>query len=277
MDEEVNRVEFDLDVNGIRMRVECFGSGSPLILLHGLGGPLSWGRVPEILSGTHRVVVIHFAGFGLSAGGRPHRSASDHARNVMDALDLLGIHRAAIIGISFGSIVAALCAAQIPKRVESLVLINAVGFRPVNSLIASRDIWGILGFLLRLTVMRSEHLMCYLSSRSFYDVSKRPSDLCREFYTQLSGSGRREAWLDGFGEVLRANLTELLEEIHLPIIMIWGEFDRSVRQGYQEMISSRFSSIRQEIIPKSAHSLPLERPDEVCRSILNFVDGAGRS
>ena len=271
MDEEVIWEEFDLDVDGIRMRVECAGSGSHIVFLHGLGGPLSWGRVPGILSESHRVVVIHLAGFGLSAGGREHHSASDHAARVFHVLDQLGIDRAAIVGISFGSIVAALCAARDTKRIVSLVLINAVGFRPVNSLLTSRSIWNALGAILKFTVLRSERLLCYLSARSFYDVSRRPADLCRKFYAQLSGSGRREAWLDGLREVLLGNFLRLLEDVDLPIFMIWGEFDQSVRRGYQKMIVSRFSSIKQAIIPKSSHSLPLECPDELCKSILTFA------
>ena len=274
MDEEVIWEEFDLDVDGVRMRVECSGSGSDVVFLHGLGGPLSWGRVPGIISESHRVVVIHLAGFGLSAGSRKHRTASDHAESVLHVLDLLEVDRAAMVGISFGSMVAVQCAARDTKRIGNLVLINAVGFRPVNSLLTSRSIWNTLGILLKFTVLRSERLMCYLSARSFYDVSRRPADLCNKFYSQLSGSGRREAWLDGFWEVLRGNLLSLLGDVDLPILMIWGEFDRSVCRGYQKMIASRFTSIAQEIIPKSSHSLPLECPEEVCKSILMFV---GRS
>lgn len=275
MDEKVKRGTIDLDVDGVGIRVETYGSGLPVVLLHGLGGPLSWGSVPEILAQSCRVIVIHFAGFGASSNNGKSFLVADHASTVVRILDLLGTDRAAIVGNSFGTLVAVRCCAEHPTRFTRAVLINSVGFRRGLISFLPWGITSILGYVLKFTVLRSEKLMCALSARSFYDVSKRPADLCHQFYLQISSPGGRDAWVMGMREVIRGNPLEWPGDAVQPMLMIWGETDRSVRNGSQRIISLRFPSIRQKIIPESGHSVALECPEEVAKLVHAFVKRAG--
>src|SRR5882672_8671227 len=59
-------------VDGIRTGFREAGSGTPLVLVHGLGGPLMWQRVVEPLSRNFHVIAIDLPGFGES-GCAAHR------------------------------------------------------------------------------------------------------------------------------------------------------------------------------------------------------------
>lgn len=90
------------------------GRGSPLVLIPGLQGRWQW-TIPTIdaLAERHRVLSFELG---------PHPFDLD----VLDAvLDEAGAASAALIGVSFGGLVAVRYAAQRPERVSALVLVSA--------------------------------------------------------------------------------------------------------------------------------------------------------
>lgn len=69
------------------------------------------------------VLAIDLPGHGRS-GGEPPASVESAARTVVGLLDALGIARAALVGHSFGSLIALQAAADAPTRVSHLVLVG---------------------------------------------------------------------------------------------------------------------------------------------------------
>ena len=53
--------------NGVELCYSVEGQGDTILLLHGWGCDRNiWGETAEMLSRSHRVVAVDFAGFGLS-------------------------------------------------------------------------------------------------------------------------------------------------------------------------------------------------------------------
>lgn len=104
--------------DGARIWYAAYGSGSPVILLHGgLASSRYWGaQVPALVRAGHRVILIDSRGHGRSTrDGRPFTyelMASDVAA-VMDALKL---RKAAVVGWSDGAIIALVMAMHDPQR-----------------------------------------------------------------------------------------------------------------------------------------------------------------
>ena len=116
-----------------------WGAGTPVVLLHGGSGSWThWLRnIPALVEAGHLVCVPDLPGFGASA--RP--PGGDDADAVVEALiaglrEVLPASDFNLVGFSFGSLVAALLAAQDGGQVRRLVLLGA----PVLPLGTSRGV-----------------------------------------------------------------------------------------------------------------------------------------
>jgi pimeloyl-ACP methyl ester carboxylesterase len=113
-------------VNGIRLYHEIYGSGEPLVLIHGglttIGEMQGW---IEPLAKSRRVIAVEMQGHGRTADtDRPMRFET-MADDIAALLDHLEIPRADLVGHSFGGACAIRIAIQHPDRVRRLVVISA--------------------------------------------------------------------------------------------------------------------------------------------------------
>jgi pimeloyl-ACP methyl ester carboxylesterase len=115
------------NVNGVQLAYQVFGTGSPLILLHGgFGSVEMFGPNVELLAAGRRVIGVDLQSHGRSpAADRPMRfetMADDIAALMAD----LNLQRAAVMGFSLGGAVALRTAIQHPELVDRLVLVSTV-------------------------------------------------------------------------------------------------------------------------------------------------------
>lgn len=98
--------------------------GSPVVLLHGLGGSsLSWEAVATLLGEEWRVYAIDLRGHGESDW--PDEYGFEQMRDdVLEFLDACELDRVGVVGHSMGGVVAYLLAEEHADRVERLVLIE---------------------------------------------------------------------------------------------------------------------------------------------------------
>lgn len=110
------------------------GEGSPLVLVHGLGGShANWCSVAEKLAKKHRVYVIDLPGFGRT---RLHGRSSDvesNARVLTRFIDDVVGEPVTLVGNSMGGFLSLLVAADAPTKVKSVVLVNAAVPRAVGA------------------------------------------------------------------------------------------------------------------------------------------------
>jgi hypothetical protein len=95
-----------LEVRGLRLHYVEYGTGEPLVLLHGNAGMIedfaSSGLI-GLASRKYRTIVFDRPGFGHSA--RPRGTIWTHesqAHLIHDALSQMGIQRATVLGHSWG-------------------------------------------------------------------------------------------------------------------------------------------------------------------------------
>jgi len=113
------------DVNGINLYHEIYGTGEPLVLLH--GGLMT---IPEMevllqpLANTNQVIAIELQGHGRTSDTDRPLSLSTLGDDVAALLDHLGVEQAHLVGYSHGADVALRTAFQHPKKVRRLVVIS---------------------------------------------------------------------------------------------------------------------------------------------------------
>ena len=94
-----------VDHNGARIWYATYGSGSPVILLHGgLGHSGNWGyQLPMLVSSGHRAMLIDSRGHGRSTRDPARAYGYDlMASDVVGLMDFLKLRRAAVVGWSDG-------------------------------------------------------------------------------------------------------------------------------------------------------------------------------
>lgn len=108
-------------VNGIDIWYATFGSGEPVILLHGgLANADYWGHQVRALAPKYRVVAMDSRGHGRSTRDARPFGYDLMADDVIGLMDALGIPKATIVGWSDGAIIGLDIAQRHPTRIAKL-------------------------------------------------------------------------------------------------------------------------------------------------------------
>jgi pimeloyl-ACP methyl ester carboxylesterase len=119
----VNGTTFTV-VDGLRTRLRIHGEGTPLLLMGGVWSQVElWDDVLPHLTGFR---AIAFDPPGIGATDLPARplTVGGLARFAGGVLDAVGVHRAHVLGVSLGGLVAQQLAHSLPNRVDRLALVS---------------------------------------------------------------------------------------------------------------------------------------------------------
>jgi 2-hydroxy-6-oxonona-2,4-dienedioate hydrolase len=113
------------------IEVQQAGAGVPLLMIHGSGGGhdqgMAWAR-PMV---RHGVRVIAMSRFGYLRTPRPADASPEAQADAhICLLDALGIAKAAVMGVSAGAPSAMQTAIRHPDRVNALVLVVPIAYKP---------------------------------------------------------------------------------------------------------------------------------------------------
>jgi pimeloyl-ACP methyl ester carboxylesterase len=102
------------------------GEGSPVVFVHGFSNDrFVWEDLARALPEAFRPICYDLRGHGDSGWSIDCRyHLFDHARDLAELFDALGLERAALVGHSLGGNVATLFAARHPERVRALALVD---------------------------------------------------------------------------------------------------------------------------------------------------------
>lgn len=261
-------------VDGLRLRYVRSGTGSPLVLLHGLGSSIySWSEVLPELARDHDVLALDLPGFGVS--DQPAELGVERLPGaVLGLLDRLGIARASLAGNSLGGAVAVLVAARAPERVEKLVLIDSAGFnlaepdRPaLLRLVGSLPAFVLEALPLRRTLTR-------LGLRQvFFDPRRVSEERVEEYAAPLLRPGAVRALL----ALLRAPgldsaaFTAELAKVRAPTLILWGREDRWIPVAQADRFAEALPGSRTIVLAGCGHVPQEERPAETAALIRSFL------
>ncbi|MFC8900559.1 alpha/beta fold hydrolase [Streptomyces cinereoruber] len=119
--------ERTVERDGVRLSCRDWGgSGTPVVLLHGLAGHAGeWDAVARDLSPRHRVVAVDQRGHGASERRPRDVSRAAYVADVVAVLEGLGLRRPVLVGQSLGGHTAMLAAAAHPGLFRALALVEA--------------------------------------------------------------------------------------------------------------------------------------------------------
>ena len=262
--------------DGLRLHVTVSGDGPPLMLLHGFtGSGQSWSAMRASFATRYRVLAVDLPGHGRSTSPPdPSRYAlARFADDLVVLLDALCVRDVTVLGYSLGARAALAFAARHPARVVALVLVSAsIGIEDEAARVAraaadealADDIerHGIAAF-----VDRWEALPLWDSQRSLAAEARGALRAQR-----VAGDPRGLAnSLRGAGQGASPPLRGALDAIVAPVLVVAGELDaRYVALG--RSLADDLPHARLVTIPGSGHAVQLERPGELLRHVLDFLD-----
>ncbi len=113
------------DVGGPVHYLDFGGSGTPLLMVHGLGGAaINWMAVGPELARTHRAVALDLAGFGQTPLHGRSATVGANAELLHGFVEKVIGDAVVLMGNSMGGHIAVLEAAAHPEAVQKLVLVD---------------------------------------------------------------------------------------------------------------------------------------------------------
>lgn len=244
-----------------------FGSGTPVILLHGGHGDwMHWFRNVAALSAYHEVWIPDMPNFGDS-GDLPVSSFAHLCDATLSSLDtLLGAGTAIdLVGFSFGGMVAAAIATKRP--VTRLILVGSGGHRSVG-----RDHPALLNWHktddaeARITMLNAN-----VRTFMFHDAAA-VSPLIESIYARQCLRTRfrsRGSWGG-------ATLQGFLQTANVKTLLLWGDQDVTLASPTDYSAQLREANIRHELvlIPGAGHWLQCEAAEVANAAFIAFLQNA---
>ena len=250
----------------IDTEIEIAGSGPPLVYLHG-----PWGLAPDRafvarLADGHTVMAPKFPGTSRGDPNAVHALDGWHDLVVYygELFDKLELSSPALIGHSFGGLIAAEIAAAAPQSVGRLALIDPVGLW--------RDDYPVQNWMILSEAVRKSSLFADpdgAAARRFFSV---PAD-AKERVDTLSQLVWAQACTGKFvWPIADRGLARRIHRIAAPTLIVWGNADRIIAPAYAREFARRIGGARVETIEKAGHLPHLEQQDRVVKTIVTFLD-----
>jgi pimeloyl-ACP methyl ester carboxylesterase len=252
--------------NKIKPKIQVAGSGPPVVFLHGAYG-LTWDPFLDALSQHFTVYAPEHPGttLGDPDGIKPLDNLWDLVLYYDELFDQLGLQNPAVVGHSFGGMVAAEIAASYPQRVRKLALLCPIGLwrddNPVKN-------WMI--------IPPDE-----VAKAAFHDpngpIAKQMLTLPEEEQAQQDALIRTTWALACTGKFVwpipDKGLKKRIHRIKSPTLLVWGKSDKLVPPVYAQEFSSRIAGSRVELIDQAAHVPQLEQLGQVSALVRDFLKG----
>lgn len=243
------------------------GKGTPLLLLHGLGGSgRDWEALAGRLSVGRRLLLPDLPGHGRSPR-RGRVAVEDMAAAVEALLERQGEEAVHAVGLSLGGCVALALALRCPARVRSLTLVNAFArLRPAGPR-------GLARLLVRLCLLAAAP-MPVLAAHVARGLFPRPDQahLYREARTALARTSRRD-YAAAVAALARFDVRARLGEVRCPVLVVAGERDTTVPLSAKQALAAGIAGARLVVVPGSGHATTHDEPERFAEVLLEFLAG----
>ena len=252
-----------MKLQGIDLEVVRKGSGPPLLMLHGGGGPNATLPFADKLAEHFDVIAPTHPGFG----GSPIPDRFDHIHDLvflyLDLLEALDLHDVLLMGFSMGGWAAVELATMTTARLSRLILVGSVGVKIGGR--EDRDIADVFA------LSREQ-----LGNIMYHDPTMIPNlnNISLE-QLQIIASNRIALGVYTWEPYMHnPKLPQRLHRIDVPTDFIWGASDGLVKLDYGRAFCSLIAGATMTVIERAGHSPQLEQPEKFVDAVLS-VSGAG--
>lgn len=244
------------DVDGLSVAYERAGRGPALVLLHGfLFDSRAWKPQLEDLSSDFTVIAWDAPGAGRSADPPEPFRIGDWAACLTGLLDVLGIRRAHVVGLSWGGLLAQELYRHDRARVLSLVLADTyAGWR--GSLAAATAEERLAACLRDSTLPAEELVSRYLPGMHGAAATQQVREELATIMSDFHPAGFRLM----ARSLAESDTRDLLPQIRVPTLLVWGASDVRSPVSVAGELEKLIPGARLVVIPEAGHLSNLEAP-----------------
>ena len=233
--------------DGARIWYATYGSGTPVILLHGgLGHSGNWGyQVPALVDAGYRAVLIDSRGHGRSTRDERPYSYELMGSDVLAVMDTLRLDNAAIIGWSDGACTGLILARTAPTRVARVFFfacnIDPGGVKPFEPSPA----------LNRCFARHVKDYAALSATPDEFDAFSEAVGLMQRTQPNYSASD--------------------LADIRVPVTIVQSEHDEFIKPEHAAYLARSIPGAHLLVLPGVSHFAPLQRPAQFNEAMLSFL------
>lgn len=235
-------------INGISLHYAIYGSGPPVIFLHGgLANMDYWGRQVPAVAAHHTVILMDSRGHGRSTrDGRPY-GYDLMADDVVGLMNYLHVAKADIVGWSDGGILGIDLALRHRDRVGRVFAFAA-------NTVTSGVIDGV----------EKNPTFAAFIARAGHD-----------YKSHSATPGQYSAFVDQISRMWaeQPNWSDArLHAITTPILIADGDHDEAIKRAHTEYIAATIPHAGLLILPNVSHFAFLQDPAQFTFAVLHFLD-----
>ncbi len=266
----------EVETTSVELYYEVHGpENAPAIMF--IGGWASyhwiWFRQIPMISKKYRCIVFDNRGAGRSSKPDYPYTIKMMADDTVGLLEVLGIEKAHILGISMGGLIAQQVALSYPERLRSLIIVSSHFGGPNQVHMDDRTMACLIAVPTETISAEEARDMRYQATFSpgflqenkdiLEQIEKWIAKYPAPIYAQVHQSSATGAF----------NSEKELGRITAPTLVIHGTADKAVPTGNAELIVKKIPGAKKALIEDAAHFCIIEKYGEFNNIVLDFVDG----
>lgn len=255
---------------GNRIWYQVVGSGSPLLLIQGLGYPsdANWRVVPELAT-RHTVILLDNRGVGRSDNPAKPWTIESMAADAAAVLEDAGIAQAAVAGFSMGGLVALELALSRPDLVASLILgCTSPGGKaaiPMSAEVGEQFVdWGNL----------PAEQAAWQAAKVCYSESTPHEAIAKDIAVRTAVPTPRSGYHHQMRAVAlyRGSRDRLRRWWRRPTLVVHGTDDLIVPVANADSLTEAIPHAEVVLVPGAGHILMTDAKQELVDAMLDFLE-----
>jgi pimeloyl-ACP methyl ester carboxylesterase len=239
-----------------------------IVFIHGFPFDKSmWDEQGKLLSKDHFVVAFDLRGHGESDVGSGQYLVEFIVDDLFEVMDHVRLEKAVVCGLSIGGYAALRAIDRDPSRISGVVLCNTKSSGDTNAAKLNRAN-QIKMILAGKKSQFAEDMACSLFAPESLETNK----IAVNKIISIMKSTDETALIGTLiALAARMDMTESLEKISVPTLIITGDKDKVTTQADAELMESRIKDSKLVLIHDAGHLSNLENPAEFNSALVNFL------
>jgi pimeloyl-ACP methyl ester carboxylesterase len=239
-----------------------------IVFIHGFPFDKSmWDEQARLLSTDHFVVTFDLRGHGESDAGTGQYLVEFIVDDLFSVMNSAGLETAVVCGLSIGGYVALRAVDRERSRISGVILCNTKSLADANAAKLNRANQIKMILAGKRSQFAEEMARALFAPESF----EKNKDAVSKIISIMKSTNETALIGTLIALAARMDMTESLEKISLPALIMTGEKDKVATTAEAELMNSRIKNSRFVLIHGAGHLSNLENPTEFNSAIVSFL------
>jgi pimeloyl-ACP methyl ester carboxylesterase len=226
-----------------------------------------WAEQCKLLSKDHLVVAFDLRGHGESDVGSGQYLVEFIVDDLFEVMDHVGLEKVVVCGLSIGGYAALRAIDREPSRITGLILCNTKSSADTNAAKLNRA-----NQIKMILAGKKSQFAEDMAHALFAPASFVKNETAVISITSVMKSTNETALVGTLiALAARMDMTESLEKVSVPTLIIAGDKDKVATQADAELMKSKIRDSKLVLVHDAGHLSNLESPEEFNFALVNFL------